>query len=482
MKVTNLILAVFQILFLGHVCLSGQSNHERLNVVLITADDLGLQLGCYGDPNAITPRIDRFAEGGALFRSAHITQSSCSASRSSLLTGWYPHESGQVGLENSGYSTVGETENLPALLKEAGYTTGIIGKLHVSPPELFPFDYYKVDPWPTRTQSTYRAMVDEFLENAGDQPFFLMLNFVDPHVPFVAQSEGLPEDPVKPEEIAPWGFHAGVDSPEIRKNIANYYSCVHRLDALMGIFLDKLDDRGLRDNTMIVFLSDNGPPFARAKAAEYQPSTHIPFIVQWPGVTRPGMVRDQLVSGVDVFATMLDAAGLSVPDRSVAKSIKPILYYDKASWRKTVLTTFTAHTTDHYFPRRSVTDGHYRLIWNLLGGYSNPLSKVGSDTSVEVVQEPLYAGTMAREIFERYAAPPIYELYDIVSDPDCLYNIMGRDDLKPTYLSLRSELEYWMHRTDDPLLSAEGLKRWTLLHFENTSGYFQEPSVLYPNR
>lgn len=470
------------VLGLGLSVHAGAQSHERLNVILITADDLGFQLGCYGDPNAVTPRIDRFATEGALFTSAHITQSSCSASRSSLLTGWYPHESGQVGLANRGYSTVGKTENLPALLKEAGYYTGIIGKLHVSPPEMFPFDYSEVAHRPTRTQSTFRVMVDEFFDEAKDQPFFLMLNFFDPHAPFEAQSEGLPETPVKPSEIDPWSFQAGVDSPEIRKQIADYYSCVHRLDALMGIFLDKLEDRGLRENTMILFISDNGPPFTRAKAAEYQPSTHIPFIVQWPGVTRPGMKRDQLVSGVDVFATILDAARVPVPDRTVAKSIQPMLLFERASWRESVLTTFTSHTAAHYYPRRSVTDGRYRLIWNLLGGYTNPLATIDGDIAVETSREERFDDTLVQEIFDRFAQPPVYELYDVVKDPDCLVNLAGQEELKGIFLRLRSELGYWMRQTNDPLLPAEGLETWTRLHRENDSAQWKEPTLLYPDR
>lgn len=450
--------------------------------MLITADDLGLQLGCYGDKYARTPRIDQLAAEGALFTGAHVTQASCSASRSSLLTGWYPHESGQVGLSNRGYSTVGKTENLPALLKETGYYTGIIGKLHVSPPEMFPFDYYEVAHEPTRTQSTFRKMVDEFLDQPGDRPFFLMLNFFDPHAPFETQSEGLPENPTQPEEVVSWSFQAGIDNPQIRRAIADYYSCVHRLDALMGIFLDKLETRGLPQNTMILFISDNGPPFTRAKAAEFNLSTHVPFIVKWPGVTQPGMIRQQLVSGVDVFATILDAAGVPVPERSVAKSIQPVLHYENAAWRESVLTTFTAHTAQLYYPRRSVTNGHFRLIWNLLAPFDNPIKAIDGDPALQFSQAPAFDRTLIREVFERFKNPPMFELYDVVSDPDCLKNLLGMPEHQAVYLRLRTELEHWMRQTQDPLLPAKGLEVWTRLHSENNNAQWKNPGTLYPNR
>lgn len=479
---TRWMLACFASLGLILPWAQAQTPSRPLNVVLITADDLGLQLGCYGDKHARTPRIDRFAAEGARFTTAHVTQSSCSPSRSSLLTGWYPHESGQVGLANRGYSIVGKTENLPALLQAKGYYTGIIGKLHVSPPEMFPFDYHKVAHAPTRTQFTFRKLVDEFLDQPRNRPFFLMLNFFDPHDPFEAQSEGLPENPVTPDDVAPWSFQAGIDSPEIRRRIAEYYSGIHRLDALMGIFLDKLEARGLSQNTMVLFISDNGPPFARAKAADYNLSTHVPLLVQWPGVTQPGMVRAQLVSGVDVFATMLDAAGASFPERTVAKSIQPILRDEKASWRDTVLTTFTAHPANTFYPRRSVTDGKFRLIWNLLAPFDNPLDTIDSDLAPEFSKTPVFDHTLIREIFDRFDRPPVFELYDVRSDPDCLKDLMGISEQEATYLRLKTDLEKWLRLTNDPLLPASGLQTWTRLHRENNSGQWKDPRALYPNR
>ncbi len=112
------------------------------NILLVTADDLGLQLGCYGDTIAHTPNLDRFAGEGVRFTRAFVTQASCSPSRSSMLTGLYPHQNGQIGLSHRGYSIHDSTiPTLPGELKKAGYTTGIIGKLHVNPESCFPFDF-----------------------------------------------------------------------------------------------------------------------------------------------------------------------------------------------------------------------------------------------------------------------------------------------------------------------------------------------------
>lgn len=105
----------------------------RPNLILVTADDMGLQLGCYGDRVATTPHMDRHAREGVRFSRGYVTQASCRSSRSSMLTGLYPHQNGQIGLAHLGYSMRPDVLTLPSLLRQSGYRTGIIGKLHVGP-------------------------------------------------------------------------------------------------------------------------------------------------------------------------------------------------------------------------------------------------------------------------------------------------------------------------------------------------------------
>lgn len=147
-------------------CILAQASPASLikpNILLITADDLGFQLGCYGDKVATTPNLDRLAAEGVRFTNAYATSASCSPSRASLLTGLYPHQNGQLGLSHLGYSMNPGLPNLPALLKHEGYRTGIIGKLHVEPEGDFPFDYKKIDIQPTRDTKAVRAMCNAFL-------------------------------------------------------------------------------------------------------------------------------------------------------------------------------------------------------------------------------------------------------------------------------------------------------------------------------
>ena len=115
------------------------------NILLIVSEDNGPEVGCYGDPYARTPNIDRLAEEGILFRNAYVPQAGCSQSRASFLTGLYPHQHGQIGLATWGFRLYHDsTPNLPRILKKTGYRTGLIGKLHINPASAFPFDLHEI--------------------------------------------------------------------------------------------------------------------------------------------------------------------------------------------------------------------------------------------------------------------------------------------------------------------------------------------------
>ena len=117
---------------------------------MIVSEDHGLQLGCYGDTCVRTPRLDALAQSGVLFERAYVAQAGCSPSRASILTGLYPHQHGQIGLATHNFRMFrGETPNLVGCLKQAGYRTGVIGKIHVNPESAFPYDLQD-DPWETR--------------------------------------------------------------------------------------------------------------------------------------------------------------------------------------------------------------------------------------------------------------------------------------------------------------------------------------------
>jgi len=247
----------------------------RPNILFITADDLGLNLSCYGENRFTTPNLDRLAGSGMRFTTAYVVQASCSPSRSGMFTGLYPHANGQLGLANTGYAL---HENLrdktiPALLKPAGYRTGIIGKLHVEPEASFPWDHRKQGNT-TRQVRTVAPEAEEFIRASGDAPFFLMVNYSDPHAfrnekatggwDFPPQIDGLPENPLPPGPGTLFKWQ-GIDNEQQRIRTAGYFNAIQRLDTGIGLLMDTLQRTGEAETTVVVFCGDHGPPFARGK-------------------------------------------------------------------------------------------------------------------------------------------------------------------------------------------------------------------------
>ena len=174
------------------ITLFSAAAEKKMNVLLITADDLGMQVGCYGDQTVPTPNLDRLAAQGVRFTQAYITQSSCSSSRSTMLTGLYPHQNGQVDLVND-YEMHPGIETLPAMLKNQGYRTGIIGKLHVRPENAFPFERVNLadNPEYTLIFQTLETELKTWQEKTDDP-------FADPDslADFTAKTDALCNKPV----------------------------------------------------------------------------------------------------------------------------------------------------------------------------------------------------------------------------------------------------------------------------------------------
>ena len=441
---------------------------DRLNVLFITSDDLGLQLSCYGDTVVQTPHLDALAERGTRFEVAYITQASCSPSRSSMFTGRYPHGTGQYGLVNRDDSQSGfrlheplQSRTIPALLKQAGYRTGIIGKLHVAPEKSFPFD---VRPRAnTREVRSVAAAAESFLKDSDAEPFFLMVNYSDPHAfresrqsrdwYFPDQIDGLPADPVKSNAVPPWPFQR-VDEPSQLVKIAGYYNCVKRLDEGVGMLLEVLEASGKRDETLVIFVGDHGPPFARGKTTCYEAGLRVPFIVDWPGVS----VRQSspaMVSTVDVLPTILDAVGVPIPDGVHGRSLRPVLAERDAPWREYLAAEFHFHGARPFYPRRCIRDARYHLIHNLRAGKAKPSSSIDGDKATTFAQRAKYAGTPTQAAFDVFKDPPEFELYDLSSDPAELANLAGDPAVADVEGRLKAALLSWRQRTDDPFLDPD---------------------------
>ena len=446
--------------------LSWAAAATKPNVLLITADDLGLQLGCYGDKAVRTPNLDALAKRGRLFENAYVAQASCSPSRSAMFTGLYPHANGQYGLLNAGAGfelhEPLRARTIPALLKQAGYRTGILGKLHVGPENSFPFDTrIRVD---TRDVKASAAEAAKFLQGPG--PLFLMANYSDPHVlgrsprppqeAFPTQYQGVPEKPLRVGEVPPFPFQQ-IDTPEQIVRVTQYYNAVMRFDTAVGLLLAELEQARRADDTVILFLSDHGPPFVRGKTSCYEGGVKVPMIAVWPGVFKPGERTPALVSTVDLLPTILEATGQPVPAGLHGRSLRHTL--DASQHREFLATEFHFHGASPFFPRRSIRDRQFKLIHNLRAGQVKASTGMDGDAAFAMSQTGMFAGTPVAEAFARLADPPEFELYDLRADPWEFTNLSAQPPHAATLRRLQDALLAWRRETQDPLLTPEGLRQ-----------------------
>lgn len=408
---------------------------SKPNIVLITADDLGCQLSCYGEKRFRTPRLDAFAAEGVRFEHFYVAQSSCSPSRAALLTGRWPHQNGQIGLAHLGFRMHPGQRTLPKLLKSAGYRTAIIGKLHVEPVADFPWDWMpkkdKMAAGPTRNVRWVAQQSRQFFASAkaSGQPFFYYVNFFDPHGPYtpdVNQVEGVPEKPLRASDIQepfPLNAHDDAVKKRLTATIAN---TILRVDAGVGLLLDELRSAGFAENTLVLFIGDNGLPVNRGKTTSYEAGVRVPLLARWPGVVKVGQVRRELVSALDLMPTILGAAGVTAPDDLAGQPLQSLLRGETVKWRDLLFTEMNFHEPDMIKPQRTVRDARYKLLLNL--------APIGRQAPVE--------------------------LFDLQSDPDETKNLAEEPAHAATRRRLEAALEDWREQTRDPLLDVARLQRW----------------------
>ena len=462
MKSLSLIIVT---IFLIQGLVSAQEQ-SRPNVLFITSDDLGLQLSCYGDEVIETPNLDALATSGVLFDVAYVAQASCSPSRSAMLTGLYPHGNGQYALTAVPGMALHphlRDATLPNILKRIGYRTGIIGKLHVAPENSFQFDFRLGNYRDALDMKLVAERVDKFLSQSGDQPFFLMVNYTDPHAyrpagttsntigdwSFRDRVKGIPETLVEPSEKTVLPFQQ-IDTPEQRKRVAGYYNSVKRMDIGVGLLLEVLKCYGHEDNTLVIFVGDHGPPFDRGKSTTYEGGLRVPFLVRWPGVSKP-MRSSAMVSTVDILPTILDAAGATTDIERHGRSLRPVLENAGAPWREYLVGEYHMHGPP-WFPQRAIRDDRYKLIHTPLTDSVTRRTFVDGDFGYVTSREARYAGTDIRKAFDTFAKPPEFELYDLENDPWEFHNLAGKAEYAEVEQRMKTALVNWQNETDDPAL------------------------------
>lgn len=476
---------------LSMLCIQG-AFASPLNIMFITVDDMNCDsIGVYGSKVAdTTPNIDRLAQQGFRFQKAHVQVANCNPSRNTFHSGLYPHKSGVVSFYGPSQP---DYVPLPELLRQHGYLLGIIGKVE----DMMPMNKYR---WDMTSQSmklgklSARKPNDLYKFTKGalswakekDKPFYLNINLVDPHKPFYGskkdQHNPKPSKVFKASDIVVPGFLP--DLPEIREELAQYYSSVRRADDALGQVMLALKQSGLEDNTVVFFVSDHGMPLPFAKTNLYHHSTHTPWLVRHPSVIQAGGVDEQhMISAIDFYPTICELLDIAPKGPLDGRSIMPLLRGEKQKGRTQVFKEFHENAGATPLPMRAVQNERYVYVFNPWHhGKSNFKSAtLYTQTFRTMSKSKLPEVVKRKNIFLRR---PLEELYDISKDPNCLNNLAGSIEKKDLLLSMREQLLNHMKEHGDPAKTAlehvdepELIKAWIVSVKEASNVAWNDPKM-----
>jgi N-sulfoglucosamine sulfohydrolase len=446
-------------LFLSLV-VSSASAQSRPNIVWIFGEDMGPELGCYGDAQAITPNMDRLAREGARYTHCFTHAPVCAPSRSGLITGQYPTTIGTHHMRS-------HLNNPPPLftdyLKKAGYTICWPTKAGFGKTD-FNFDV-PPDAFDVRTDWT---------EKKPKEPFFGFFNIIWSHESKIRASKETfdeltaklkPSERHDPAKMSVPPYHP--DAPEVRRDLANYYDLVTAVDKKMGEVLDTLEKWGIASNTVVILTGDHGRGLPRSKRWVYDSGIHVPLIVRWPRKIKPGEVRDDLVSFIDFAPTMMSIVGYKqgaiagelrkkpgVKDSPTA--IHPLMqgniFLGPEAGKRDYIFAARDRMDETYDRIRAVRDKQFKYIRNfepqlpyaqrVSYGEEMPTMQVwrkwNAEGKLNAAQKLFFAPTKPKE-----------ELYDCNADPHEINNLAANPKYAEKLKELRGALDKWIEETHD---------------------------------
>jgi N-sulfoglucosamine sulfohydrolase len=450
---------------------------ERPNILLVLSDDHSLpHLGAFGDANCqrlnLTPNLDAFAAEGMRFNRAYTASPQCAPSRTSIFAGRSP-----IGISATRFAQPARpgTPLVSDLLRAAGYWVGLDGRhqhldgrnrdaphitetlveLGMRGPEFESrFDHFVSG---ANTKGEALAKVPGMFGAALDEvpagtPFFLYFGFNQPHRKWGDDHAGI--DPAKLKLPPDWP-----DLPEVRLDYARFLAEVRDLDTGFGSIMEVLEQRGLAENTLVIFMGDNGEALLRGKGTLLSRGLNVPLLVRWPGKVKPGTVSDALISGIDLAPTMLKAAGVAIDAGMTGRDFLALLQGQPFAERTEIFGERGWHfgpitRTDGFDLSRSVVSKRYNFIYNAIPERSyTPVDMATKNIAWDAMKVAHEAGglTALHERLYFQNPRPIFELYDLENDPFELTNLAGQPAMKAIEQTLRERLDRWMVREGDYL-------------------------------
>lgn len=438
----------FSLLLCSLFCPSLLLADERPNIVWIIPDDMSANFSCYGETAIETPNVDKLAAGGLKFTNAYVTAPVCSTCRSAFITGMYQtsigahhHRSGR------GEKKIRLPENIklvPKLFQDAGYHTSITG-------------------WPIKGKlgkTDYNFEWDTSVYDANDwskrnkgQPFFAQIQTPGgklrgknadgwEKVAGAAAKKLGSRTPLNAVTLPPYY----PSHPDIVRDWAAYLDSVRMTDVMVGEVIARLEKEGVRDNTLVLFMTDHGISHARGKQFMYDEGLHVPLVIGGPNI-KAGTVRDDVVEHIDIAALSLAAAGIAIPSHMQAKNILAADYTPREA-------VFAARdrcdeTVDHM---RSVRTKDFKYIRNFLPNrpYLQPCAYKDAKAILIALRSSHRAGELDefQQLLFREVRPA-EELYDTKNDPHEINNLAADPSFAGKLKEMRGRLDLWMEETGD---------------------------------
>jgi N-sulfoglucosamine sulfohydrolase len=404
---------------------------NRPNILYLHSHDTGRCIQPYGFP-VLTPNLQKLAEEGVLFKKYFTTHPTCSASRSSLLTGMFPHRNGMIGLAHRGFSLKDPKTHINFTLKKYGYHSALSGIQHETP--IINENSYRdigYDEY-LGNQTVAHTKAAEWLDMAPSSPFFLSVGFLETHRVFPEKSNDMNSDHLIPPAPLP-------DVTEVREDIARFMESARILDNKIGTVLSALRRNGLEENTLVICTTDHGIAFPTMKCNLYDGGTGIFLIMRGPGGFKGGRTIDSLLNVIDIFPTVCELLEIEKPLWLDGTSVMPLIRNEKQEINELLFSQVNYHAS--YEPLRAIRTKRYKYI-RRYGDRKGPVLPNCDDGSSK--QYWIDNGWKDLKL-------PREELYDLVFDPNERNNLVTDISKKNVLVQMRSRLDKIMKTTDDPM-------------------------------
>ncbi|MEO0453385.1 MAG: sulfatase [Verrucomicrobiota bacterium] len=434
--------------FLVSFHLEAVQAEEKPNIVFLLADDMNRDCwGVYGSVDCKTPHIDRLAGEGVRFERAYASVAMCAPFRQELYSGRSPWRTRTLANHSKSHP---DTQSIPHYLKPLGYRVALMGKSHVGPKEVYPFEYIKGGNKAKDTNPHLLQEARKFFDACSEEktPFCLFIASNDSHAPFTTGDRSA----YKASEltIPPYWL----DTPELRETLVQYYAEITNFDALVGMIRAELEQRGLWEETIFFVCSEQGTQLPFAKWTCYDNGLRSGLVAHWSGAIQPGSSVKELISIADVAPTLVEAAGGTWNDGDFdGASFLKMLQGAQQVNHDYVYGAFTncniIDNRDRIFPIRVVRDKQYTLIFNpnhesqtsnltlssakaILDG-NEPKKMDIAASWVQLSREDATVQSRVHLLHHR----PKFELYDLDADPYELNNLIDH----PEYAQVADRLQ-----------------------------------------